>query len=95
MNYYVYILASKQNGVLYVGFSSELISRIYLHKKEFLHGFTKKYYVHRLVYFEVFGDRDEALKREKLLKKWKRDWKISLIEKANPNWKDLYDSINQ
>lgn len=68
MNYYVYILVSKPRGVLYVGFSNELAGRIYAHREELVKGFTKKYHVHRLVYFEVFEDRDEALKREKSLK---------------------------
>ena len=94
-NYYVYILASKPRGVLYVGFSDELVGRIYIHRNELVDGFTKKYHVHKLVYFETHQDRDEALKREKQLKRWKREWKIALIEKENPNWDDLYDSINQ
>jgi putative endonuclease len=94
-NYHVYILASKPRGVLYVGVSNDLVSRVYIHRNELVEGFTKKYYVHKLVYFETFEDRDEALKKEKLLKKWRREWKIELIEKGNPNWDDLYDTINQ
>ncbi len=95
-NYYVYILASKPRGVLYIGFSTDdLVGRVYLHRQESVAGFTKKYHVHKLVYYEVFGDKDIALQREKQLKKWKRVWKIVLIEKSNPEWKDLYDSINQ
>lgn len=94
-DYYVYILASKPRGVLYVGFSDELIGRVYTHRNELVKGFTKKYHIHRLVYYEIFGDRDMALKREKQLKRWRREWKIALIEKDNPNWDGLYDSINQ
>lgn len=95
MNYYVYILASKPQGVLYIGFSDELIGRTYSHRNELVEGFTKRYHVHRLVYYEVYEDRDEALKREKQLKKWNRAWKIRLIEKHNPEWKDFYDDIIQ
>ncbi|MBI2607953.1 MAG: GIY-YIG nuclease family protein [Candidatus Doudnabacteria bacterium] len=95
MNYFVYILASRPRGVLYIGFSDELVGRTYTHRNELIEGFTKKYHVHRLVYFEIFEDRDAALKREKQLKKWNRAWKIGLIEKHNPTWKDLYDEINQ
>ena len=80
---------------MYVGFSDELVGRVYIHRNELVKGFTKKYHVHRLVYYEVFGDCDAALKREKQLKRWRRDWKIELIEKTNPNWLDLYDTINQ
>jgi putative endonuclease len=95
-NYYVYILASKYKGVLYVGFSDDdLIGRTYIHRNELVNGFTKKYHVHRLVYFEVHGDRDEALKKEKQIKRWRREWKIALIEENNPDWDDLYDSINK
>ena len=94
-NYSIYILASKPRGVLYVGFSDELVGRVYIHRNELVEGFTKKYHVHRLVYFEIFEDRDEALKREKQLKRWRREWKITLIEKDNPKWDDLYDLINQ
>lgn len=78
-----------------MGFSDELVGRVYVHRNELVEGFTKKYHIHRLVYFEVFEDRDEALKREKQLKRWRREWKFALIEKNNPNWDDLYDSINQ
>ncbi len=95
-NYYVYILASKPRGVLYIGFSDDdLVGRVYSHRQEFTDGFTKKYHVHKLVYYEVLGDRDAALQREKQLKKWKREWKIALIEKNNLEWNDLYDFINQ
>lgn len=95
MNYYVYIMASKPRGVLYVGFSDELVGRVYTHREGLVEGFTKKYFVTRLVYYEVHEDRDEALKQEKQLKRWRREWKIALIEKNNSEWKDLYDKINQ
>ncbi len=90
---YVYILASKRNGTLYVGFTSDLTQRIYAHKNDFVEGFTKKYSVHKLVYFEVWDDCEGALQREKQIKEWKRRWKIELIEKENPDWKDLYEQI--
>jgi putative endonuclease len=92
--YFVYILASKPNGVLYIGFTGDLASRVFQHKHEEYEGFTKKYFVHRLVYYELFEDPDEGIKREKQLKRWKRQWKIQLIEKHNPEWRDLYDDGN-
>lgn len=88
--YYVYILASRRNGTLYTGFTSDLIKRVWQHKKKFVEGFTRKYNVNILVYFEEYADVREAIKREKNIKAWKRDWKLRLIEKNNPNWKDLY-----
>ena len=89
----VYILASRRNGVLYVGVSSNLVKRIWEHKSDFVDGFTKKYHVHTLVYFELHATMEEAIKREKQLKEWRRDWKIRLIEAFNPYWNDLYDQI--
>ena len=86
---YVYILASKKNGTLYIGVTSNLVKRVYEHKNNLVEGFTKKYHVHTLVYYEVFEDIEEAIKWEKRLKKWNRKWKIELIEKKNPNWDDL------
>ena len=91
--YYVYILASRRNGTLYTGFTHNLIGRTWSHKNNLVQGFTNKYQVHILVYYEVFEDREAALKREKQLKKWQRKWKLELIEKDNPNWKDLYKEI--
>jgi len=88
--YYVYILASKRNGTLYIGVTSNLIKRIYEYKNNFIEGFTKKYNIHNLVYYEMTEDVTSAIEREKQLKKWKRNWKIELIEKKNPEWKDLY-----
>jgi putative endonuclease len=95
MQYYVYILASKKNGTLYVGVTSYLVKRVLEHKSDFVEGFTKKYQVHDLVYFEVTESVKSAIAREKQLKKWHRDWKIRLIEKENPEWEDLYPEIVQ
>lgn len=89
--YYVYILASKKNGTLYIGTTSDLRRRIYEHKNNLIRGFTSKYNIHLLVYFEQTTDVKSALEREKQLKKWNRKWKIELIEKLNPEWKDLYE----
>ena len=91
--YYVYILASKKNGTLYIGVTSNLIKRIYEHKNDLAEGFTKKYQVHNLVYFDIVDDIESAIKREKQLKRWNRQWKKDLIENENPNWDDLYPSI--
>jgi len=88
--YYVYILASKRNGTLYIGVTSDLIKRIYEHKNNLIEGFTKKYNIHNLVYYEITEDVNSAIAREKQPKIWKRNWKIELIEKNNPGWKDLY-----
>jgi len=90
---YVYILASKTNGTLYIGVTSHLIQRIWQHKNNHVAGFTKKYCVHTLVYYEQHGSMASAITREKQLKKWNRDWKIQLIEKDNPNWNDLWLEI--
>lgn len=91
--YYVYILASKKNGTLYIGVTNSLVRRVYEHKEELIEGFTKKYDVKNLVYYEILNEINEAIKREKALKKWLRKWKIDLIEKMNPEWKDLYYEI--
>ncbi len=88
--YYVYILASRKNGTLYVGVTNDLRRRIYEHQSGLIEGFTKKYNVKRLVYFEKTSDIISAITREKQIKKWYRKWKIELIEKGNPDWKDLY-----
>lgn len=89
----VYILASKKNGTLYIGVTSDLMKRVWEHKNDLVEGFTKEYGVHQLVYFEMLEDMASAIQREKQLKKWNRDWKIELIEKDNPEWTDLYDSL--
>jgi len=91
--YWVYILASQIGGTLYVGVTNNLIRRIYEHRQGLVDGFTKRYGVHRLVYFEQFDDIEQAILREKRLKNWKRAWKIQLIEENNPNWDDLYPRI--
>ncbi len=90
---YVYILASKRNGTLYTGVTSNLINRVYQHKSDLVEGFTKEYQVHRLVYFEQHLDIHEAILREKRIKEWQRKWKRALIEANNPDWKDLYLEI--
>ncbi len=87
---YVYIMASKQNGTLYVGVTSDLVKRVFQHKNDLIDGFTRKYSVKKLVYWEEHADIEEAIKREKRLKKWKRLWKLRLIEQENPEWRDLY-----
>jgi len=91
--HYVYILASKSNGTLYTGVTNDLLRRVYEHKSGLIEGFTQKYKVHRLVYYEHVNDINSAIQREKKLKKWKRNWKIELIESMNPNWHDLYDEL--
>ena len=88
--YYIYILASKRNGTLYIGVTSDLTKRVYEHKNNLFDGFSKKYSVHQLVYYESTNDIESSIRREKQLKKWKRNWKIKLIEKDNVEWKDLY-----
>jgi putative endonuclease len=89
----VYILASKRNGTLYTGVTSDLIKRVYEHKNGLADGFTKKYNLHDLVYFELHEEMLAAITREKQIKKWSRRWKLQLIEEHNPDWKDLYPSI--
>jgi putative endonuclease len=87
----VYILASARNGTLYIGVTSDLFQRVALHKQDLIEGFTKKYRVHRLVYYETHQTMEEAIVREKRLKEWRRRWKIRLIESMNPEWIDLFD----
>lgn len=93
MNYYVYILANKYNGTLYIGVTSNLIKRIWEHKNKLVDGFSKKFDIYMLVYFEPHKDVKDAILREKQIKKWNRAWKIRLIEKDNPEWEDLYSEI--
>ena len=88
--YYVYLMASKKNGTLYIGVTNNLLERTRQHKCNIIEGFTKKYNVHNLVYYEVFQDIYSAIEREKQMKKWKREWKIELIDKSNHKWNDLY-----
>ena len=89
----VYIMASQRNGTLYVGVTSDLVKRIWEHRNDVEEGFTKRYGVHLLVYFETHARIDDAILREKRIKKWRRAWKIRLIETMNPEWNDLYESI--
>ncbi len=90
MQYYVYILASKRNGTLYIGVTNDLIKRVFEHKEKLVEGFTKEYGVNLLVYYESTNDVKSAIEREKQIKRWNRAWKLRLIEKNNPNWDDLY-----
>jgi len=92
-NYYIYILTNFQNNIFYVGVTSDLIKRVFQHKNKLVKGFTEKYNVYKLVYFELHSDINEAILVEKRLKKWKREFKIKLIEKLNPEWNDLYNEI--
>lgn len=92
-NHYVYIVASKKNGTLYIGVTGDLKRRIYEHKNKLIKGFTEKYNVHQLVHFEHFENKWDAANRERMLKNWRRQWKIDLIEHNNPNWTDLYERI--
>jgi putative endonuclease len=91
--FYVYILASKPNGTLYVGVTNDLVRRVWEHREGVVQGFTKAYDVHRLVWFEQHATAEHAIGREKRLKTWLRAWKIELIEKTNPRWDDLWDSV--
>ena len=88
--YYIYILANKRNGTLYIGVTSNLVKRVYEHKNNIIEGFSKKYNIHKLVYYEITNDIENAIRREKQLKKWNRKWKMNLIENSNPEWIDLY-----
>ena len=92
-SYYIYIMASRRNGTLYIGITNDIVRRVYEHKNNFIDGFTSKYGIHNLVYYEQFDNIESAIQREKQLKKWNRKWKLELIERANPNWKDLYEDL--
>lgn len=93
-SYYVYILASQRNGTLYVGMSSDLSQRVHQHREGLTPGFTSKYGVKNLVWYEDFPTADEAITAEKRIKRWRRKWKLELIEKMNPAWADLYETWN-
>jgi len=93
MSFYVYILANKRNGTIYVGMTDDLVKRVWMHRTEVLPGFTKDYGVKLLVCYEVHETRETAFARERQIKKWNRLWKLELIEKMNPGWRDLYDEI--
>ena len=91
--FYVYILANKKNGFLYIGMTSNPVKRVWEHKNAVIDGHTKKYSIKRLVYFEVYDDAENAAQRERTLKRWRRQWEDELIEKDNPDWNDLYTQI--
>jgi putative endonuclease len=91
--YVVYILASRKYGALYIGVTGNLLGRVVTHREEWLAGFTARYRIHDLVYFEQFDSPSDAILRERQIKKWRRAWKIELIEKSNPDWDDLFDQI--
>lgn len=91
--YFIYIMASKKNGTPYIGVTNDLIRRVWQHKNDVHNGFSKKYQVHRLVWYEAHRDVNEAIQREKQMKKWRRQWKINVIEEQNPDWYDLYDDL--
>ena len=91
--YYVYLMASRKHGTLYIGVTSDLLGRVYQHKTGVVPGFTRRYHVHLLVWFECYDDPLTAIAREKELKKWRREWKINLIEETNPEWVDLYETL--
>jgi putative endonuclease len=93
MPYYVYLLASRKHGTLYLGVTNNLVRRVHQHKDKAMPGFTAKYNVDRLVWFETYNDPIAAITREKAIKKWRRDWKIRLIEEQNPDWSDLFSSV--
>ncbi|MFA5128710.1 MAG: GIY-YIG nuclease family protein [Patescibacteria group bacterium] len=94
-NYYVYIMTNRRNGTLYIGVTNDLTRRVYEHKHNLADGFTKKYNIHLLVYYEGTPNVVSSIQREKQLKKWNRKWKLALIEKINPEWEDLYNKIIQ
>ena len=91
--YFVYILASRKNGTLYTGVTNNLMKRVYEHKHHLLKGFTDKYGVNQLMYYETMEDINTAIHREKCIKRWKREWKLELIERDNPEWNDLYNGL--
>jgi putative endonuclease len=93
MDYFVYLMASGRNGTLYVGVTNNLVRRVFEHRSGDVDGFTSRYRVHHLVWFESSGSIESAIQREKQIKNWQRNWKISLIEKANPEWRDLYPTL--
>jgi putative endonuclease len=94
MAYYVYLLASKKHGTLYLGVTNDIVRRVYEHRTKAVAGFTSRYDVDKLVWFEIHVTAEAAITREKELKKWRRDWKIRLIEESNPEWVDLYPGIS-
>ena len=92
-NFFIYILTNKRNGTLYIGITNDLKRRVYEHKNGLVEGFTKKYRLKNLIYYEILNTAESAIRREKQLKKWKRMWKLRVIEEKNPDWKDLYEEL--
>jgi putative endonuclease len=90
---FVYIMASRRNGTLYIGVTSDLVRRVWEHKTDLIRGFTKRYGCKHLVWYQAYDDLQEARRRELQMKEWRRAWKIEVIEKVNPNWVDLYDTL--
>lgn len=93
MSAYVYILANKKNGTIYTGVTNDIVRRVFEHKQGFVDGFSKKYDLKRLVYFDSFESIYDAITMEKRIKRWRREWKLALIEKLNPEWQDLYEQL--
>ena len=93
MSYYVYIMTNRKEGWLYIGITNNLARRAYEHREKLVSGFTQKYNLHRLVYYETYQTAQEAIQREKNMKEWKRAWKTELIETMNPDWRDLYEEL--
>lgn len=91
--YYVYVMANKRNGTIYIGVTNDLMRRVYEHREGLMKGFTKRYGLKMIVYYEVFGSITNAIQRETSLKRWPRRWKLDLIEQRNPQWRDLYEEI--
>ena len=89
----VYLLSNSKRGTLYLGVTSDIVKRVWEHKNNLVEGFSEKYSIHQLVWYEQHVDMKSAIEREKSMKKWKRDWKIALIEEQNPEWRDLYESL--
>jgi putative endonuclease len=89
----VYILSNCKNGTLYIGVTSNLVQRVYQHKHDLVDGFSKKYQTHKLVYYEIHASMESAILKEKQLKRWERQWKVRIIDKSNPEWKDLYSEL--
>jgi putative endonuclease len=93
MSFWVYILASKRNGTLYIGMTDDLVRRVWEHRSGIIHGFTRKYGVKMLVWYEQHESRESAFQRERQMKKWNRGWKLRLVEQSNPRWRDLSDEL--
>jgi putative endonuclease len=93
LDYFVYLLASGKNGTLYAGVTNDLVRRVYEHRNDLVEGFSRRYFIHDLVWFEGTPSIEAAIQKEKQIKNWKREWKVALIEEANPDWRDLYEGL--